>query len=98
MATLPSLLTAEEYAQLPGLERHHELVRGEIVFMNLPSFQHGKICAKMARTIGYYVDLHDLGHVLSNDSGVVTRRDPDTVRRADVAYYSYRAVPKGESP
>lgn len=98
MATVQSLLTAEEYATLPGLEGHHELVRGEIVYMNLPSFRHGKVCAKISRIVGYYVDMHDLGHVLSNDSGVITQRGPDTVRGADVAFYSYAAVPKGESP
>jgi Uma2 family endonuclease len=98
MATVNSLLTAEEYAQLPDLEGHHELIRGEIVYMNMPSFRHGKICAKIARLIGYHVDMHDLGHVLSNDSGVITQRGPDTVRGADVAFYSYQAVPKGENP
>jgi Uma2 family endonuclease len=98
MATIQSLLTAEQYATLPDLEGHHELVRGEIVYMNLPSFRHGKVCAKIARLVGYHVDMHDLGHVLSNDSGVITQRGPDTVRGADVAYYSYQAVPKGEHP
>jgi Uma2 family endonuclease len=98
MATIQSLLTAEEYGTLSDLEGHHELVRGEIVYMNLPSFRHGKVCAKIARMIGYHVDLHDLGHVLSNDSGVITQRGPDTVRGADVAFYSYAAVPKGEQP
>ena len=32
---------------------------------------------------------------MSNDSGVVTERDPDIVRGADVAYYSYARLPKG---
>ena len=43
-----------------------------------------------------YVDEHDLGHVLSNDSAVITERDPDTVRDADAAFYSYERVPKGK--
>ena len=98
MATIQSLLTAEEYATLPDLEGHHELVRGEIVYMNLPSFRHGKVCAKIARLVGYHVDMNDMGHLLSNDSGVITQRGPDTVRGADVAFYSYDAVPKGERP
>ena len=33
-----------------------------------------------------------------NDSGVITERDPDTVRGADVAFYSYAKVPKGPLP
>jgi Uma2 family endonuclease len=98
MATVESFLTAEQYAALPDLGSHHELVRGEIVHMNMPSFRHGKVCATIARLVGYHVDLHDLGHVLSNDAGVITQRGPDTVRGADIAIYSYRSVPKGEHP
>ena len=51
-------------------------------------------------TAGYllkqYVDQHDLGHVLSNDSAVITERDPDSVRGADIAFYSYDRIPKGK--
>ena len=42
-----------------------------------------------------FLEDYPLGHVLGNDSGVVTERDPDTVRGADVAYYGYQRVPKG---
>jgi Uma2 family endonuclease len=42
-----------------------------------------------------YVDEHDLGQVLTNDSGVITERGHDTVRGADVVYYSYARLPKG---
>src|SRR5262249_36950293 len=53
-----------------------------------------KICC----LLGQFVMANDLGHVVSNDSGVVTERDPDTVRGADVAYYSYAQVPRGPLP
>ena len=36
--------------------------------------------------------------MLTNDSGVVTERGPDTVRGADVAYYSYERIPRGPLP
>ncbi len=35
---------------------------------------------------------------IGNDAGVITERDPDTVRGADVAFYSYRRVPKDAEP
>jgi Uma2 family endonuclease len=98
MATVESLLTAEAFAALPERDVPMELERGEIVEMNMPSFRHGKVCAKIARLIGFYVDINHLGHVLTNDSGVITRRNPDSVRGADVAFYSYRSVPKTEEP
>ncbi len=48
--------------------------------------------------LGRFLEDHDLGHVLSNDAGVITERDPDTVRGADVAFYSYARLPKGPLP
>ncbi len=41
---------------------------------------------------------HDNGRVLCNDSGVITERGPDTVRGADVSFYSYAKIPKGPLP
>src|SRR5207248_1549779 len=45
-----------------------------------------------------HFDANPLGHVLSNDSCIVTERNPDTVRGADVAFYSYERVPRGPIP
>ena len=89
-----TLLTAEEYGQLPDNGYPTELVRGRIVRMNVPYFQHGKYCGRIDRTFGLYVDDHGLGHVLTNDSGVITERGPDTVRGPDVSFYSYARIPK----
>lgn len=95
MATIEeTLLTAEEYEKLPDLGYPSELVRGRIVRMKMPGFNHGKYCGRIDRTFGRFVDDHDLGHVLINDSGVITERGPDTVRGADVCFYSYSRVPK----
>lgn len=95
MATIEErLLTAEEYGKLPDLGYPNELVRGKIVRMNFPYFQHGKYCGRICATFGRYVDDHDLGHVLTNDSGVITERGPDTVRGPDVSFYSYSRIPK----
>jgi Uma2 family endonuclease len=98
MATVETLLTAEEYAQLPDNGQRNELVRGRIVRVNMPYPRHGKICLKVGRLVGNYVEEHDLGHVVSNDSGVITEHDPDTVRGPDIAFYSYSRVPRGDFP
>ncbi|HEX7446832.1 MAG TPA: Uma2 family endonuclease [Pirellulales bacterium] len=98
MATIESLLTAEEYLRLPDNGCPTELVRGRIVTMDVPNFRHGKLCALLGRLIGNYADEHQLGHVLTNDAGVVTERGPDTVRGPDVSFYSYTRVPKGADP
>ena len=38
------------------------------------------------------------GRFLTNDSGVINERGPDTVRGEDVSFYSYQRVPKGPLP
>jgi Uma2 family endonuclease len=63
--------------------------------MSSPGSRHGQICNKIGRLIGNLAEERDLGHVLNNDSGVVTERDPDSVRGPDVAFYSFAKVPRG---
>lgn len=99
MATVAeALLTAKEYARLPDPGVPTELLRGRVVRMNVPAPRHGQICSMIDRLVGNHADAHDLGHVVANDSGVLTERDPDTVRGADVAFYSYQRVPRGPFP
>jgi Uma2 family endonuclease len=98
VAAPPKPLTAEEYLHLPDDGRRTELRRGVVHYMTPPGFRHGEVCSRINRFIGNHVDAHDLGHTLSNDAGIITGRDPDTVRGADVSFYSYRRIPKGQSP
>lgn len=66
--------------------------------MTVPAPLHGYFCALLVILLGEFVRLHDLGRVMCNDSGVITERDPDTVRGPDVCYYSYQRLPKGPLP
>jgi Uma2 family endonuclease len=96
--TTPGLMTAEQFAQRADPAHPEELVRGRIVPMPMPKPRHGEICSKAVRLLGNWVEDHDLGRVLSNDTGVITERGPDTVRGADISFYSYARVPKGPLP
>lgn len=96
-ATTP-LITAEEFGRRPDPGHPEELVRGRIVRMPPPKPRHGEICMNMGFHLRLHVHEHDLGRVLCNDSGVITQRGPDTVRGADVAYYSYDRAPRGPLP
>jgi Uma2 family endonuclease len=96
MATATDLLTAEEFGSRPDPGYPEELVQGRIVTMPPPTPRHGQICGESYYLLRGYVEQHDLGHVLCNDSGVITERDPDTVRGADISFYSYAKVPKGK--
>ena len=94
----PVLLTAEDYLALPDDGRRTELVKGVVVEMPQPTPSHGYYCVNIARELSTFVKANDLGRVVSNDSGIITRREPDTVRGSDVAFYSYERVPRGLLP
>jgi Uma2 family endonuclease len=98
MTTAAALLTAEEYRLLPDNGRPTELVRGELVLMNMPFPRHGEICVQVAYLLRQYLDRKPLGRVVSNDAGMITGRNPDTVRGMDVAFYSYARLPAGPLP
>lgn len=91
------LLTAAEFADRYSHLRY-ELVRGVPVETPMPNLRHGKACATVSRLLGNFVEEHDLGHVMSNDSFVKVENDPDTLRGADVLFISYDRLPKGRVP
>ncbi len=98
MATVEQLLTVEEYAQMPDDGRRTELVRGRIIEVPPTNYLHGLTCVAVVMALGNWVAQRKLGRVVSNDSGIVTERNPDTLRGADVAYYSYARIPLGANP
>jgi len=97
MATIEALLTAEDYLRLPNQDGRTELVRGRIVMMDFNGARHGLVCGKLAMLLGSSTAEHKLGRT-SIGSGIVTERRPDTVRGADVAFYSFARLPKESVP
>jgi Uma2 family endonuclease len=90
------LMTVEEFAALPSNDLQQELVRGKVVEMNLPKPKHGFICLAIGALLREFVKPRKLGRVFTNDSGVITERDPDSMRGPDVGYYSFARVPAGK--
>ena len=87
-------LTAEEFARLPESDLFEELVRGRIVRSPLPNRLHGYVCAEIVHRLARYLEERPIGRGLGGNSGVVTERDPDTVRGPDVAFYSFERLPR----
>jgi Uma2 family endonuclease len=99
MATTATLLTAEKFIALPdSFDGPVELVKGAVVAIPPTRPRHGEICIQIAYLLRKYLDDHLVGRVIGNDAGVITERDPDTVRGADIAFYSFQRVPKGALP
>lgn len=89
------LLTAEEFAQRSATENREELERGRVITLPPPAKRHGQIGSKIIRSLWEFLNEHDRGHPICNDTGVVTRRQPDSVRGADVSFYPYLETPAG---
>ncbi len=92
------LLNANDYAELPDDGRLTELVLGRIVELNRPFTSHGFYLVRISMLLAQFVDQHRLGRVVGGDAGVVTHRDPDSVRGPDLAFYSYERMPPGPLP
>lgn len=98
MSTDPAPITAEEFLHLPDTDRPKELVKGRVVFLNSPYPRHGHYCAQFAFRLQDFVKRQRTGWVLINNVGVLTEREPDTVRSPDIVYCSYDRIPPGRLP
>jgi Uma2 family endonuclease len=91
------LLTAEEFFDLPEQTDGSklELVRGEVVAMPGPGFEHGEVQGNVYFQIKSFLKQNPIGRAVV-ESGAITERDPDTVRGPDVSYYSKERLPLGQ--
>jgi len=89
VATRP--MTADEFwdwATRPeNQDKHFELEDGRVVEVPPPGELHGVICAWIASLLWGYVRQRKRGYVCSNDTGLLVRRDPDTVSGPDILLF-----------
>lgn len=74
-----------------------ELVKGEVITMPPPGFRHGLRQGRVYSILNEYARSSRLGRV-TVESGLVTERDPDTVRGPDVAFWSAERLPLDQEP
>ena len=86
------LLTAEEFFQLtdPKDGSKRELVRGEVIVMPSPGFEHEEIQHNIERLIKEFLRKQPIGRVVSGSEIIA---EPDTVRGPGVSYYSKERLP-----
>ncbi len=85
-------MTAAEFAAL-DIDVPVELVRGEIVEMPRPTVAHGIVCKNAVVILDRWAEAHQPAVVACNDAGVITERDPDTVRGPDA--FLFQQPPSG---
>jgi Uma2 family endonuclease len=98
MAVAQKLLTADEFAELPGRDdAKMELVRGEVVLMPPPGGQHGEISLDTGAHLREFVKQRNLGRVFV-EAMYRLASDPDTIRLPDVSFLEAGRVPAGGAP
>ncbi len=88
----PRLITGEEFARMNN-DEPCELIEGRIVAMGQTNGIHGWLTTRISRFLDTFVDGKNLGSVLSGGVGVYIRRNPDSVRGVDIAFYSKERLP-----
>lgn len=90
--TISGLMTAEEFAALPEDGMRRELIAGRVHEMTSP----GTVIFNIAFLLKEYLKRNDIGRAWGAESGLVTARNPDTVRGMDAAFISYGRRPRDE--
>lgn len=88
-----AVMTAEELLQLHLPNTRTELVGGVLVVREPAGFRHGAVAMRLAMQLGTFVVAHQLGTVVAAETGFTLRRNPDTVRAADVAFVAADRCP-----
>src|SRR5207248_4006482 len=96
LATARALMTAEEFLAADLGEGLHELVRGEVIELPPPMPEHGVVCGNGYYVLSTFGRQTGYGYALTNDTAVLTERGPDTLRGADVCFYSHARLPRSE--
>lgn len=81
------LMTGEDLFRRPDLGPC-ELVNGRVVPLAPRGYVQGFVQSKLARELDSWVEQNRQGRVLSGEVGIYIRRNPDTVRAADVLFIS----------
>jgi len=81
------LITGEELLAMGDIGRC-ELIDGRIVRMNPTGLQHGDIVIALGSALRDFVRKRQLGRVVGGEVGIYTRREPDRIRGADIAFVS----------
>jgi Uma2 family endonuclease len=93
--TTTGVMTFDEFDRRHGDDLGVDLVAGRVESQGMPHALHGIVCNNVGYYLTGFVKPNRLGVVCGNDTYVRIRRDPDTVRGADVFYISYARLPRG---
>ncbi len=86
-ATETKLLSADDLLRLYSKGERGELIRGVCCETEPEGAEHGRVLATLGALLASFVQTRRLGR-LAMGSGIWLDHDPDTVRKADIAYFA----------
>lgn len=89
-----TLITFEQFSQLPEDENKYELDRGELITLPPNAAEHEYVKNRIARLLDRFVDSQHLPGMVYSESGFAV--DPESYRIPDVAYR--RTIQRGPQP
>jgi len=98
MPNATSLLTIDEFLKLPSSECLRELVRGRSIEARLPTTRHGEVCLAIGTQLSSFNKTAGKPWLLSLRAGIVTHREPDSLRGPDLLLYRASRVSGGKLP
>lgn len=96
-STVPpkKLITGEEFFRMPNMGSA-ELIAGEIVTQMPTGHPHGFIESMIAFFLTLFIREQKLGRILTGEVGIYTKRSPDQIRAADVAFISHERLAQAQ--
>lgn len=89
-----TLITADQFDTM-SFDEPVELIRGRVVKSEFPGGTHGCVCANISYALTSWERQNDRPFsVCSNNTRILTRRDPDTVRGPDLLAISDKKLEK----
>ncbi len=87
------LITGQELLEMGDIGPC-ELIEGRIVYMSPTKIEHGMIESLLTHILQQHVLTHKLGVVMNGETGIYIKRNPDTIRAADILYISHARLEK----
>lgn len=95
-ATAKRLISASQFVGKYGDLKGYELVLGHLRRLTMPGIDHSGIEVNISSMLHAFVKEKGLGRVLGGEALIRTKRNPDSYRAADVAFVSYKLLPKSK--
>src|SRR5437899_3288290 len=92
MPSTARLITADELERMPEDDYRYELVKGRLIRMSPPGYEHARIGTALGTMLHNHVKTHRLGDVLI-ELGCKLESDPDTVRGPDISFVRRERTP-----